>query len=72
MWFPQLPLKEADGRGSQEVEEMGPLDCQWLVKSRSICQNETCSAAGEAAAADDLCLEQSTVLSSTGELLLGA
>lgn len=39
MWFPQLPLKEADGWGSREVEEMGPLDCQWLVKSRSICQN---------------------------------
>lgn len=39
MWFPQLPLKEADGWGSQEAGEMGPLDCQWLVKSRSICQN---------------------------------
>lgn len=39
MWFPQLPLKEADGWGSREIEEMGPLDCQWLVKSGSICQN---------------------------------
>lgn len=39
LWFPLLPLEEADGRGSQEVGETGPLDCQWLVKSRSIWQN---------------------------------